>query len=271
MKLCVNTMGSQDMSLEQFAGFVSSLGYPAIEIRGIRGEKDFRKMPDFSKENRKATMDMLKDKGIDLISLNTSCAFHNPDIYARSIEEGKAAIDLAAEIGVPYIRVFGDKMEDPSKYEETLDLVADGIGTVTDYAKGTGVIPVLESHWDFNSLQIFRDLFKRFDSIDFGVLWDIEHTHKVHGGEILEFFGFVRPYLKYLHVKDIVNVDGKWLNTNVGEGVIPIPMIMNLLAASNFDGYLSLEWEKPFQPHLVDDVVAYPQYRDYMRKIFYHI
>lgn len=271
MKLCVNTMGSQSWSLERFVKYIATLGYPAIEIRGIGGEKDFRKMPDFSLENRASTMRMIKDNGVELISLNTSCAFHNPEIYAKSIDEGKAAIDLAAEIGVPYIRVFGDKIEDSSKYEETLDLVADGLQKTADYAKGTGVIPVLESHWDFNSLQIFRDLFSRFDSIDFGVLWDIEHTHKVHGYEIIEFFGFVRPYLKYLHVKDIINVNGKWLNTNIGEGVLPIPMIMNLLAASNFDGYLSLEWEKPFQPHLADGEVAYVQYRDYMRKIFYRI
>jgi sugar phosphate isomerase/epimerase len=98
-------------------------------------------------------------------------------------------------------------------------------------------------HGDFNCVENFKDIFKYFDHPKFAVMWDIEHSYKVYERNFIEFFGFIRKYTRHVHVKDTKKIDGKWVLQNLGKGSIPIPMHIALLAASNYDEYISLEWE----------------------------
>ena len=42
---------------------------------------------------------------------------------------------------------------------------------------------------------------------------------------------------------------------------------MKLLRAFGYDGYLSLEWEKKWQPHLAEPEVVVPHYIRFMREL----
>ena len=85
---------------------------------------------------------------------------------------------------------------------------------------------------------------------NFGVLWDIQHSHRSYGENWREFFYFIRPYVKHVHIKDYS--DKKDNLTLIGDGNIPIKEIINALLLYGYGGYFSLEWEKQWHPELPD-------------------
>lgn len=195
--------------------------------------------------------------------------FHDPFRWESSVKEAKSAIDTAEFMGIPFIRIFGDSIPDPNKRDETLELIAKGWTEVYKYSEGKSVIPLIEVHGHFNNVEIFKDIFKYFKHPKFAVLWDIEHSYKVYERNFIEFFGFIRKYTRHVHIKDTKNVSGQWKLQNLGRGSIPIAMHIMLLAATNYSGYVSLEWEKKWHPELDDCSVAFPEFVDLMKKIIY--
>jgi sugar phosphate isomerase/epimerase len=170
---------------------------------------------------------------------------------------------------VPYIRIFGDQIPNPAEKEKILQLIAKGWTEVYRYSEGKMVTPLVEVHGHFNNIEIFKDVFRYFEHPKFSVLWDIEHSYKVYERNFLEFFGFIRKYTKHVHIKDTKKIDGEWKLQNLGKGSIPIAMHIGLLSASNYNGFISLEWEKKWHPELDDCSVAFPEYINLVRKVLF--
>ena len=65
--------------------------------------------------------------------------------------------------------------------------------------------------------------------------------------------------MKHTHVKDARPGSGpQWDLLLLGEGEVPAREVIELLAAKGYQGYLSVEWEKKWQPQLADPEVAFP-------------
>lgn len=270
MKLSFTTLGCPKWSWKQIVENAAAYGYKGIELRGVEGELYLPKVSYFSDLNLKDTLNYLKEKNIEIVCLGSSVNFHDPENFEKNLNEARDYIELAEKMGVKYIRVFGDRITDLSKREEILGSIAKGLEQVYKMCEGKDVIPLLEVHGSINNIQVFKDLFKRFTHPNFSVIWDIMHSHVSPDDTDLEFFGFIRPYIKHVHVKDCYwdEAQGKWMLCNIGEGELPIPMFCNLLAATNYDGYLSLEWEKGWHPYLAEPEEVFPHYVKYMNKIF---
>ena len=269
MKLSFSTLGCPDWSFQTIIENASRMGYEGLEIRGIENEMDVSKIPYFKPENWPETAKKLEAHGLQIMNLGTSASFHDEARWEAALKEAKTAIDVAQQIGVPYIRLFGDALPDPEKRDETLQRIAKGWTEVYRYSEGKGVTPLVEVHGQFNNVEVYKEIFKYFNHPKFAVVWDIEHSYKVYERDFVEFFGFIRKYVRHVHIKDTKKVDGQWKLQNIGEGEIPIPLHVRLLAATNYDGFLSLEWEKKWHPELADCSEVFPWYVTYMRKILY--
>ena len=269
MKISYSTLGCPDWSWQKILDESVKMGYDGIEIRGIEGEMYSPQVKYFNDKNREATLAELKHRNLKMVCLGTSAMFHDPEKIDSAIVEAKEYIDLAEKLGVKYIRIFGNIIPDFSKREETLNLIAGGWAEVYKYSEGKDVTPLVEIHGNFNNVGIFKDILKKFTHPKFAVLWDIEHSHKVYEENFLEFFGFIRPYIKHVHIKDTRKVNGEYKLCGIGEGEIPIPKIISLLSATNYNGYVSLEWEKKWHPELEDCDIAFPKFMNYMKKIIY--
>lgn len=270
MKLSFTTLGCPNWSWKQIVDNAAAYGYRGIELRGVEGEIYLPKVSYFSDINLKDTLNYLKEKNIEIVCLGSSVNFHDPLNYEEKLNEAKDYLELAEKMGVRYIRIFGDRIPDPSKREETLDNIARGLEQVYKMCEGRNVIPLLEVHGSINNVQVFKDIFKRFTHPKFSVIWDIMHSHVSSEDTDMEFFGFIRPYIRHVHIKDCYwsDAEREWKLCKIGEGDLPIPMFCNLLAATNYDGYLSLEWEKKWHPELSEPEEAFSHYIKYMDKIF---
>jgi sugar phosphate isomerase/epimerase len=266
MKVAFQTLACPDWNWEQVVSEAHRLGYDGIEIRGIDGEMYLTKARPFLPEHIEETKAQLKEKGLEICCLDTSCAFHAVDRFEQAIVEGKDSIDLAARLGVPYIRVFGDKILDSEPKEEVIARVAHGLEELGRYAEGKGVMVLLETHGDFNSHEIIISVFKQTKSEAVGLLWDFEHPF-MHGEAAADTYNHLSSYIQHTHVKDAKNVNGEKQLCLIGDGEVPVPEIVSMLKQGGYTGWLSLEYEKKWVPTLEEPEVSLPAYISYIKKI----
>jgi sugar phosphate isomerase/epimerase len=255
MNLCFSTLGCTDKSLEEIISIARQSDIRSVEIRGIGGIMNNLMIPSFYPENTERTSRLFKENRIRPVLLGTSCTFHDQNKFDKALEEGIASIDIASKLEIPYIRVFGDKLTDSDK--ECIARVGEGIQKLCEYAKDKSVRVLLEVHGDFNTIEVISDLMNSISSKDnFGLLWDIAHTHKKYGERWLDFYNEFSSLIYHVHIKDSLN--GKLVLP--GEGDIPITEIVKKMISDGYDGYFSLEWEKKWHPELPDFSVALAEF-----------
>ncbi len=268
MKLSFSTLSCPDWSWERVLDEAQHHGYQGIEVRGADGEMYLPKSKPFLPENLPGTMAELERRGLVLTDLGSSVAFHDPDGWDKALQEGKDYIDLAAKLGVPYVRVFGDKVPDREKAYETIALIVKGYRALCEYIGERDVMILQETHGDFPDLDFLRPVFDGVAHPKLGLLWDIEHVFKRYGKDASGFVKWAAPHIRHVHVKDTkTQEDGTFRLCMIGEGDVPITEDVALLRGIGYEGYLSLEWEKKWVPHLEEPEVVVPLYMDFMKKI----
>jgi len=87
-------------------------------------------------------------------------------------------------------------------------------------------------------------------------------------GEPLEVtYTSLAPYVVGIHVKDsIINENKEIRYVPLGEGVIPIKRMLELLVRGGYKGDATLEWEKRWHPELLDLEAVSPHYAQKMRR-----
>ena len=259
MKLCFSTLGCVEKSLEDILALAQKHDMDAIEIRGVNGVLNNGEIADFSEENATKTKKAFTESGVRPLVLGTSCAFHTKEKQEAAMIEGREAILIASRLGFPYIRVFGNNIL-PEAREESIARVCEGIAALCDFAKDKSVNILLEVHADFNTVDALAPVLKALGSYEnFGLIWDVMHSHRGCGLNWVPFYETIRPYIRHVHLKDITS-DGTRVAT--GDGEIPLLPIVDRLLADGYDGYFSLEWERKWKPHLAPIEEALARYLD---------
>lgn len=267
MKYSFSTLGCPEWSYEKVLSEAQRMGFTGLEIRGIDGVMRADKIPQLSKDQLPETKRELAEKGLEIIGFGTSCRFHSPEEYGAAVEEGKRAIDVCADAGIPFIRVFGDQIKDESEQQEVIGRVAKGIRELCDYAAGTPVMVLQEVHGNFNRLETIMGVVEKVkDCPNFGLIWDIAHSDKTYGDDWKTFYQGIRSYIRHVHIKDHIREKGFSLCL-VGDGDIPIKDIVHTLESDGYHGYYSIEWEKLWHPDLPDAEIAFPGFLEYMKAL----
>lgn len=242
MNLCFSTLGCTERNLPDVLSLCEKYRIKYLEIRGISGELDCRKIREFSSENIKNTLDIFKKLHIEPLIIGTSCSFHKAENYENAVDEGKASIAIASKLGAGAIRIFGDCLTSDSPQR-----IIKGIHTLCEFAHNTNVSVLLEVHGDFNTAENLSPLLKEFrNESHFGLIWDVEHTNKTYGDNWLEFYSVALPFIRHVHIKD---ADRSGL-VQIGEGIIPLRSIIRQMISDGYNGAFSLEWEKKWHPEL---------------------
>lgn len=242
--------------------------YDGLELRFLEGEDSLWKLAAFKGEGLVAAKRLLQESGLTVACVGTSCRFHFPGASERQqwIEEGKRMAELAAQLGSPGIRVFGDKIQPGANRDETRRWIGEGIRHLVEEVKSSGVGVWLESHGDFASsaetLRILHDA----GSPHLGVVWDPANAF-TDGGEdpVLAAKNFADS-LRHVHLRDLDCVNGKWHPVLTGEGKFPLREIVAELRRLNYGGFCSFEWEKKWLPQLAEPEIAIPQFAAWFRK-----
>ena len=169
MKLSFTTLGCPDWSFEKILDEARRMGFPAIEIRGLEGKMLADEIEFFKPGRQQDTKRMLKAHGVEMCAFGSSINFHDPEKLPAMLEEGRRAIDVCQNMGIPHIRVFGDRIPEGRTADEAAQLAADGIRQLCAYADGADVDILLEVHGNFNTIEVMKSLLEKLDDPHFGI------------------------------------------------------------------------------------------------------
>ena len=247
MKLCFSTLGCCDRSINDIISLSDSFHISAIEIRGVGGIMNNGDIEIFSQKDIPLTSALFERKNISPIVLGTSCFFHKEENYKNALDEGTVSVRIAEALRIPYIRVFGNRYI-PSD-EGCMPRIISGLRHLCSLSQNVTVL--LEIHGDFTTVETVSPIIAGMADIkNFGLIWDIEHTHKIYGNDWEIFYTKFRQYIKHVHIKDYADAPEKL--TLIGNGDIPILGIVKRMLLDGYEGYFSLEWEKKWHPELPD-------------------
>src|SRR5947207_608875 len=128
--------------MPQIIAMAASLGYDGIELRFVEREDSLWKLPAFQGKELGSTKQILADCGLTISCLDTSCRFHSPDAKERQqwIDEGERMSDLAAALGAPGLRVFGDTIQPGADRDTTRTWIAEGVSRLAAASSKTGEV-----------------------------------------------------------------------------------------------------------------------------------
>jgi len=265
LPMAFSTLGCPTWDWLTALDFAAAHGYSGIELRGIKDTMDLPKAAEFQPERLAQTQRELKERGLVITDLGASANLHETgDKGAAGLAEARGFIDLASRIGVPYVRVFGNKFVDGVSREQTLDYVGRALRSLGGYAHERNVVVLLETHGDFTDSPTVVGLMKRADSPGVAVLWDAHHTF-VLGKESPETsVRELGSYIRHTHLKDSVPaaVDRRYVLTGAGE--VPVRRQVEALARVQYKGFYSFEWEKRWHPEIEEPQVAFAQFATVM-------
>jgi sugar phosphate isomerase/epimerase len=255
MNLSFTTLGCPAWTLERAVQAAREYGYDGIELRLVDGEI---LKPGADVERIRAALN-----GLPVCCVDTSVALAQPDPAARAaqIADGKAMIDIAAALNSPFIRVFGMPPKDTDR-ETAIAAARITMAALAEYGAQHGVCVLLETHDFFCDSPSVMRVLEGTPPGGAGVLWDLLHPNRI--GEATDFtLRTIGDRLRHVHVKDGTRPpddNPNWPLVLLGHGDVPTPAILATLKAAGYTGWLSVEWEKKWHPHLAEPEVALPQH-----------
>jgi sugar phosphate isomerase/epimerase len=173
-------------------------------------------------------------------------------------------------MGVPYVRVFGNKYLPGVARDATVAHIARGLRTLGDYAGPRGVVVLLETHGDFTDSPTLLELMRRADSPHVALLWDAHHTFAFGREQPEPTLAAIGGYVRHVHLKDSVPAGNDRRYVLTGTGEVPVARQVAALVRSGYRGVYSFEWEKRWHPEIEEPEVAFPQFAqvaaEYLRR-----
>ena len=269
--LSFSTLGCPDWTFQQITSFAVQHDYKGIEVRGIQHQMDLTKCPEFStEENRKATLALMKEKGLQFVGLGSSANLHFPEGAERekNLAEARSFIDLAQQINCPYVRVFPNKFPKDQKKNTTIDLIIKGLLELGDYAKGKNVIVLMETHGDVVKSEDLEEIMRSATHPNIGLVWDISNMWTITKESPAQAYQKLKKYIRHIHIKDAKLVDGKLQYTLLEQGDVPVFEAIDVLAKDHYKGFYSFEWEKMWHPEIEKPEIALADYPKKMKQHF---
>jgi len=238
MKLAFSTLGVPGLPIPDVIRLAATHGYHGVELRAHPEEPVH---PGIDAGRRADVAAEFKAGGIEVLGLAGYARVAAPGDDGPVIDEIRALLDLAHDLGAPYVRVFPGAGTEQTR-ERADATAARRLGTAAEYAADLGVRILLETH---DSHRTGADAMRVLGLVGHrhvGALWDVMHTW-LGGEQPAETYAALSPYLGYVQVKDIASADDT-TPLALGAGVLPLSDVVEVLSRHEWDGWLCWEYEK---------------------------
>ena len=225
MKLSFMTFVCPEWEIERVVQFAKEANYDGVEIRVDAGHKH-EISSQSSTEARLRVKKLFADEGIEIACVATSVnfAFPEPAKHRENIEAAKANLDLTADLEAPVVRIFAGGGI-PELTGEAAEQVASAFDEVGDYAKASGVCPMLECGHDIiKGSAEAAEVIKRVKTQNFGALWNYSEIDD-------QTLDVLKDHIRHFHIHDeVLDPD----NTNILK-------LAKRMKGIDYEGYVSLE------------------------------
>jgi len=238
----ISTLGCGACGFDEAVEFVRRHGLDAIELRVIGNSLDLPTMLAERFGSLAGAATSAASLPVRVVALDTS--FNLVGATAADRIDLLRFAPWAEALGAKRLRVFdgGKRRYDPTELEEAAETLA--WWREQRLTRGWNVDLMVETH---DSLLTAREI-NRFVAASGGVsvLWDAHHTWHKGGEDPSRTWPTIRPAVVQVHVKD--SRSGVYVLPGTGD--FPMEPLRTLLA-SEFDGTVSLEWERWWHPTLL--------------------
>ena len=264
MKISFSTIGTPDFDWVDIYSMAKDLSFDGIEIRGIGDEISAVNAKVFSPAKIDATIKKLKELRLEIPCLDTGCVLKEEENRDLCIKEVTDYIELADKLKTPYIRLLADR--DPEPVTDVDDEYVAGVlrELAAIAEKYDNVTLLVETNGVYSDTLRLKRLIEKVGSARVAVLWDIHHPYRYMEESPEETVKNIGSYIKHVHVKDSLMVDGKPKYKLMGQGDMPLKSIFASLAEIGYSGYASLEWVKRWDMGLQNAAIAFPHFAHYM-------
>lgn len=297
-RICFSTLACPGWGWNETAEGAARYGYDGVEIRMVAGDTDLPARAELAAGRRSASRRVFSDLGIAICGLASSVRLDDLTLAARTAqwETGRRYLELAADLGAEFVRVFGDVLPEgttPETEGGVLEAIAEGLNRLGEFAgeMKTGVRIVLETHGDFSDTLLLARLFGHVHDPRVGILWDTHHPWRFHGELLEETARRVVSRTWHTHWKDSVTppaphslsaeeqaaaAEARALMRGhrddvvyalFGTGEFPARDCLATLHQAGYQGWYSLEWEKAWHPHLAGPDEALPGFPPAMKAL----
>ncbi len=174
----------------------------------------------------------MADAGLETSCLATSVRFGEIDGAAREalLERCQRLLDLAARVGAPCMRIFGDPLPPPAlgRRAQAYAIQAEYMARAAEMAEPTGVRLVLETHSVFRAYDAGELLYRTGYPPALWINWHLEHCLN-HGEDVDEAYRHVKGRVAHAHFSFTSGYEGG------------IERQIALLADEGFPGHFSVE------------------------------
>jgi len=265
IRLSFSTLGCPSWSLARVLDQAGRMGYDGVELRFLEGDDALWARPELTGSGLVETRARLADAGLAVPCVDTRSFFHSPDpaVLKTAVEEAERTAAVAAALGAPGIRVFGDRVQPGAELASTRTWIVESLGELRDRLHGSGVEVWLETHGDFATAAATRSLLEEAGSEGLGAVWDPANAFSEFGEDPETGAAALGPFLRHVHLKDERRPpDGKipWPPVLPGRGDFPAARVLQWLTAAGADRWVSFEWEKRWHPEIEDPEIALPHF-----------
>jgi sugar phosphate isomerase/epimerase len=191
-----------------------------------------------------------EDVGIQIAMMVTYADFTHPDAAERTrqVDELRRYIDVAAQLGAPFIRVTAGQAHPGLERAAATEWAVSGLTACLDDAASKDIALCYENHtkgyaWTYNDFSqpsdIFLEICERTKGTRLRLLFDTANTLAT-GDDPLRVLAQVRDRVSMIHTNDIARA-GFFEPVLLGEGVAPIVEIYRMVHEIGFDGWISVE------------------------------
>jgi len=241
------------------------MGYDGIEVRGLGADVYAAQARPFTDAALPETVKKLAAMRLVIPCFSSACCLK----YAGRAEQNKAEIrgyiELAAKTKTPYIRILADEHAAPDGEVDDAAVAAQLV-ELAAAAEEKGVTLLVETNGVYADTKRLYALLQSVAHDAVAALWDVHHPYRFFGEDPEQTVQNLGAFIKYVHIKDSVEADGKVVYKMLGDGDLPIDGMMRALQSVNYEGFVSLEWVKRWADDLEDAGIVIPQFAHYMSR-----
>jgi len=266
MNISFSTLACPNWTLAQVIEIAQASGYDGIELRFLENEDSLWKLPAFQGAGLGQSHRRISDAGLTVCCVDTSCRFDSPEPAERErwIAEGERMAEVAAGLGAPGIRVFGDRVQPGADRRSTRAWISECLAVLEERIAPRGLQLWLETHGDFSTASEVLAILSHCPAI--GIIWDPASAFLEQGERPFENGMALRDFIRHVHIKDLDRHEEGWSPALTADGEFPIAEIRSVLDPLNYTGFLSFEWEKKWHPTIAAAEIAVPHFAEWFRR-----
>jgi sugar phosphate isomerase/epimerase len=247
-----SSLGCPELTLPEITALARDKGLTRLELRTIEDRVD---LPAYFREKFGSPEKLrawLDDEGMSVVALDASLKLvgNKPEDRAALLE----FVEWADALGTPWLRVFdgGTFAPDlsPGDLEEAISTINWWRG---EKAKGGWKTDIMvETHDCLTATAAIKSIQAALDE-PLAILWDTHHTWKKGGENPADTWPEIRDNVVHIHVKDSISEPSArhpFTYVQLGDGEFNLKDTLDMLADAQFDGVVSIEWERKWHPYL---------------------